>query len=435
MSREQGHPGAGWSRPTSWTLPPARLVAPDDGGERGPGQGGTPGSWTSASRSAPADQAPVAAEDPYDPWRTPADQAGDGPRFGLGTVLAAVAAIAVLAGAVGGAAGAMVAGGTSPAGTANVVTTVIGADPATLSDRPPDSIAGVAAAVMASVVSVSAGDGTGSGFVISADGYVVTNHHVVRDAGTIELAFSDGTSEVAEVVGTSPSYDLAVLLVDRDDLVPVVLGDSARVAVGDPVVAIGSPLGLEGTVTSGIVSALDRPVTAGGRGEQAFINALQTDAAINPGNSGGPLVDARGRVVGVNSAIATLGFGGTTGSIGLGFAIPINQARRTAEQIIATGEAVYPVIGVRLEPDETVGGARIAVDAEDSPGVVPGGPADDAGLLPGDVIVQIDGRSVDTPDELVVFLRSREPGDEVTLVYERGGAEYEVRITLDSAVG
>jgi putative serine protease PepD len=289
--------------------------------------------------------------------------------------------------------------------------------------------------VLASVVSVGAGDGTGSGFVISDDGYIVTNHHVVRDADTIELAFSDGSREEAEIVGSSASYDLAVLRVDRDDLTPVVLGNSANVAVGDPVLAIGSPLGLEGTVTSGIVSALDRPVTAGGQGEQAFINALQTDAAINPGNSGGPLVDVEGRVIGVNSAIATLGFSGASGSIGLGFAIPIDQARRTAEQIIATGVAQYPVMGVRLDPSYDEPGARIAADTDESPGVVRNGPAERAGMRPGDVIVAIDGHPVSTPDELVVLLRTRQPGDEVTLRYVRDGVEAEVSLTLDSETG
>ncbi len=434
MNPEQGLPGAGWSRPTSWTHPPARLVAPDD--NRGLSRhGALLGPWPPPVNSTgPVDNDRAVTRDVADPWRLPADPSDErGGRAGV--VLAAIAAIAILAGIAGGVAGALVSGNAERGGGRSVVTTVIGADPATLSERPPESVAEVAAAIMASVVSVSAGDGTGSGFVISADGYILTNHHVVRDTDTIELAFSDGTSMPANVVGTSPSYDLAVLQVDRTDLVPVVLGDSGNVAVGDPVVAIGSPLGLDGTVTSGIVSALDRPVTAGGRGEQAFINALQTDAAINPGNSGGPLVDARGRVIGVNSAIATVGFGGATGSIGLGFAIPINQARRTAEQIIATGEAVYPVIGVRLEPNDGTGGARIAVDAEDAPGVVPGGPAAGAGLLPGDVIVRVDDRPVGTPDELVVYLRSREPGEQVTLVYERDGAEHEVRLTLDSAVG
>jgi putative serine protease PepD len=352
-----------------------------------------------------------------------------GPR--VGALVGGAAAIALLAGSAGAVTASLIDDDTE---TGNVVT-VLGADPASLDENPPDSVAGVADAVLASVVSVSAGDGTGSGFIISADGYVITNHHVVRGANTIELAFSDGSREAAEVVGTSASYDLAVLLVDRDDLTPVVLGESESVDVGDPVLAIGSPLGLEGTVTSGIVSALNRPVTAGGQGEQAFINALQTDAAINPGNSGGPLVDARGRVIGVNSAIATLGFSGATGSIGLGFAIPIDQARRTAEQIIATGEAEYPVMGVRLDSSFDEPGARIAEDSEDGPGVVRNGPAERAGMRPGDVIVAIDGRPVSTPDELVVLLRTREPGDVVTLRYVRNGVEAKVTITLGSETG
>jgi putative serine protease PepD len=176
-------------------------------------------------------------------------------------------------------------------------------------------------------------------------------------------------------------------------------------------------------------------VTAGGQGEQAFINAFQTDAAINPGNSGGPLVDAQGRVVGVNSAIATLGLSGAAGSIGLGFAIPIDQARRTAEQIIATGSAQYPVMGVRLDPSFDESGARIAEDSDDGPGLVRNGPAEQAGLRPGDVIVAIDGQSVSTPDELVVLLRTRQPGDEVTLRYVRDGVEAEVTLTLGSETG
>jgi putative serine protease PepD len=406
MSREEAPPGVGWSRPVPASRDP----------------------WAS-----PAE--PVDFTETIDPWRTPDRRPLHHSGSKAGAVIAGAVAIAVLSGSIGAVTGSLLTDSGSQDRPANVVTTVIGADPATLADRPLDSVAGVASAVLASVVSVSAGDGTGSGFVISADGYIITNHHVVRNASTIELAFSDGSSEQAEVVGSSPSYDLAILLVDRDDLVPVVLGDSSRVTVGDPVLAIGSPLGLEGTVTSGIISALDRPVTAGGRGEQAFINALQTDAAINPGNSGGPLVDGSGRVIGVNSAIATVGFGGTSGSIGLGFAIPINQARRTAEQIIATGEAVYPVIGVRLAATDGEPGARIAENSGGDEGVVAGGPADEAGLEPGDLIVSIDGRSVSTPDELVVFLRSREPGDEVSLVYERDGAVFEVSLTLDSAVG
>ncbi|MFW6091895.1 MAG: S1C family serine protease, partial [Actinomycetota bacterium] len=305
----------------------------------------------------------------------------------------------------------------------------------TVSDRPRDSIAGVADTVLASVVSVESGDGAASGFVISEDGYILTNNHVVRDSDTVELTFNDGTAESAEIVGTSPSYDLAVMRVDRGDLSPVVLGDPSTVAVGDAVLAIGSPLGLDGTVTSGIISAVDRPVTADGRGGRSYISALQTDAAINPGNSGGPLVDANGRVVGVNTAIATLGITGNAGNIGLGFAIPIDQARRTAEQIIATGEAVYPVIGVRLDANFGGRGARIAGDTDQGPGVVPGSPAADAGLRSGDVIVALEGQAVASSDELVVRLRARQPGDEVTLRFERDGTEREVTLTLDERVG
>ena len=351
------------------------------------------------------------------------------------TLLVAGTGIALVAGAIGAATGTYVANRVDDQSTGTV--TVIGADPAVAAERPPDSVAGVAAAVVSSVVSVSAGPATGSGFVISSDGYVVTNNHVVVPAGQgpIELGFFDGSTETAEVVGRSPSYDLAVLRVDRDDLVPVILGNSSDVVVGDPVIAIGSPLGLESTVTSGIVSALDRPVTAGGQGETSFINALQTDAAINPGNSGGPLVDAAGRVIGVNSAIATLGAGVNPGNIGLGFAIPIDQAQRTAEQIIATGEAVYPVMGVRLDESFDGPGARIDGDVEDSPAVTPDGPASEADLRPGDVVLEVDGRAIDTPEELIVVLRIQEPGDRVTLVVERDGEVHEVRLTLGSAVG
>lgn len=415
MSREQGSASPGWSRPGPWP-------------EQGP-------AWLTGSDGDETPLSPPPAQVPevHDPWVIPEQQPPEKAGPGVGALVGGAAAIALLAGSAGALTASLIDDDTQATGTP--VVTVLGADPAALREDPPDSVAGIAEMVLASVVSVAAGDGTGSGFVISDDGYVVTNHHVVRNADTIELGFTDGSREEAEIVGTSASYDLAVLRVDRDDLTPVVLGNSANVAVGDPVLAIGSPLGLEGTVTSGIVSALDRPVTAGGQGEQAFINALQTDAAINPGNSGGPLVDLQGRVIGVNSAIATLGFSGASGSIGLGFAIPIDQARRTAEQIIATGVAQYPVMGVRLDPSYDEPGARIAADTDENPGVVRDGPAERAGMRPGDVIVAIDGHPVSTPDELVVLLRTRQPGDEVTLRYVRDGVEAEVTLTLDSESG
>lgn len=324
-----------------------------------------------------------------------------------------------------------------PAGTSGTVT-VIGADPATRAERPPESISGVANSVLPSVVSVSAGQATGSGFVISEDGYILTNNHVVSVAPAgeeIELGLFDGRRVEAEIVGSSPSYDIAVLHTDATDLQPVVIGESASVAVGDPVIAIGSPLGLDGTVTSGIISALNRPVTAGDSFDQSYINALQTDAAINPGNSGGPLVDAAGRVIGVNSAIATMGAGADSGNIGLGFAIPIDQAQRTAQQLINNGEAVYPVMGVLLDNQYAGPGARVAEDSADQLAVTPGGPAARADIQPGDLIVEIDGQPVEGPGELVVTLRSHEPGDEVMLVVERDGKSREVTLRLDSAVG
>jgi putative serine protease PepD len=316
--------------------------------------------------------------------------------------------------------------------------TVIGADPATAATRPADSVAGVAEAVLPCVVSISVADATGSGFVISADGFVLTNNHVVAgvdDDEPIELGLFDGRRVEAEIVGRSSSYDLAVLHTDAPDLEPVILGDSDAVAVGDPVIAVGSPLGLEGTVTSGIISALDRPVTAGDSSEQSYMNALQTDAAINPGNSGGPLVDAEGRVIGVNSAIASLGLGAESGSIGLGFAIPIDQAQRTAGQLIENGEAVHPVIGVLLDDGYTGAGARVRADDGDTPAVTPGSPADRAGISPGDVIVAIDGEPVGGAGELVVALRTREPGQEVVLTIERDGDTRAVNVTLGAAVG
>jgi putative serine protease PepD len=292
-------------------------------------------------------------------------------------------------------------------------------------------------------VETDEGGGTGSGFVVDDDGFIVTNNHVVADARTagVTVSFTDGTTSKARVVGTSASYDLAVLKVDAKGLKPLPLGNSDSVAVGDPVIAIGSPLGLSGTVTSGIVSAKNRPVTAGGSSDDSsFINAIQTDAAINPGNSGGPLVNLDGEVVGVNSAIATVGsspLGGQSGNIGVGFAIPINQARRTAEQLIDTGEAQFPIIGASLDPTFEGQGAKIASETrDDTPPLVPGGPAERAGLQRGDVIVAIDGKTVADGSELIVAIRSHSPGEDVTLKVRRGDdKELTVKVTLGSSKG
>ncbi|MGH3343753.1 MAG: S1C family serine protease, partial [Carbonactinosporaceae bacterium] len=353
--------------------------------------------------------------------------------------------IALVAGLVGGGFGFYLA--ERPGAASGVNETVdLAVPPKGSTERPDDSFAGIANRVLPSVVSIRVrgadAQGTGSGFVIHSDGYVLTNNHVVGPAvggGEIRVQFQDGGQlHPAEIVGRDSSYDLAVLKVDGAEGVDALpLGNSESVVVGDPVMAIGSPLGLSGTVTSGIISATDRPVTAGqGGGDASYISAVQTDAAINPGNSGGPLVNAQGQVIGVNTAIATLStnglFGGQQGgNIGLGFAIPINQAERVAEQLIKTGEAVHPIIGATLDPTFKDRGARILPESvRGHQPLLPGGPAEQAGLQPGDVIVAADGERVADGSELIVAIRSKAPGDEITLAYVRDGQERTVTLTL-----
>jgi len=304
--------------------------------------------------------------------------------------------------------------------------------PAVVSDVVASSIGEIVARVLPTVVSIEVvgdeGEGSGSGFIIRSDGYILTNNHVaapVADNGKLTVYFDDGEGVPATIVGRNQSYDLAVLKVDEENLPVVDLGDSDSVAVGDPAIAIGAPLGLEGTVTSGIISSRDRPVTAGGVGDLSYINAIQTDAAINPGNSGGPLLNLAGQVIGINSAIATVvqSFTGEGGSIGLGFAIPINSAKRIADEIIDTGQSSTPIIGVSLDTAYTGEGARINEVNEN-------GPADNAGLRPGDVILGIGDRDTRDATELVVAIRSYAPGDDVTLTFVRNGREEQVTLTL-----
>jgi putative serine protease PepD len=298
-------------------------------------------------------------------------------------------------------------------------------------------VIGVAQKVLPSVVSIDVqGSGTevtGSGFVYDHDGRIVTNNHVVEGAGPggeIRVSFPDGSKQAAKIVGRSPSYDIAVIEVgDTSKLVPAAIGSSDRVKVGESVVAIGSPLGLTSTVTSGIISATHRPVTAGGEGETSYLNALQTDAAINPGNSGGPLVDLDGFVIGVNSAIATLG-GSTqqSGSIGVGFSIPIDQVSRTVQQIISSGHAEYPVIGAKVSLDPALGGAKVTeVDANS--------PAQTAGIEKGDLVKKIDDTVVQSGVELIVSIRTYRPGDVVTLTVLHAGTLRRVRVRLGHKVG
>ncbi|MEJ6607590.1 MAG: trypsin-like peptidase domain-containing protein [Candidatus Planktophila sp.] len=305
-------------------------------------------------------------------------------------------------------------------------------------ERAPGSVADIAKRVIPSVVSIEGssknGGSTGTGFVIDSNGYILTNNHVIAEAitnnGAIEVTLNSGKKYNAKVIGRDSSYDLAVLKIAATGLTALQLGDSDKVAVGDSVIAIGSPLGLSGTVTLGIISAKDRAVTAGdSASSNSFINALQTDAAINPGNSGGPLVDSTGAVIGVNSAIATLGtgFGSQSGSIGLGFAIPINQARKTADQLIKNGKATYPVLGISVDMTYKGDGAKIA---ESVTAILQGGPAADAGLEAGDIITKFDGRTIATSEELIVAIRAKSIGDKVSLVYLRNGVSASVSVTL-----
>jgi putative serine protease PepD len=307
------------------------------------------------------------------------------------------------------------------------------------------SIPAVAQALLPSTVQILAAfDGedegaTGSGFVLDREGHIVTNNHVVQSAaeddGPIKVVDFEGVRHEATVVGRSPVYDLAILKIsDADDLEPAALGASVVLHVGDPVVAFGSPLGLSQTVTSGIVSALDRPVTTGDEDNvSSYINAIQTDAAINPGNSGGPLVNLAGAVVGVNSAIATTGGGGLSGggagNIGVGFAIPIEQVRTTADQILRTGEARYPVIGaqVRTGGADSVGALITEVNKDT--------PAEAAGLLADDVVTEVDGKPVTDGIALIVAIRTHQPGETIEFTVMRDGSERAFKITLGGEVG
>jgi putative serine protease PepD len=365
-----------------------------------------------------------------------------------------VAAVALLAGGMGGAAGALLVERAHAGSLVDPALQLPAPAPGS-TDRPADSIAGIVAAVAPSVVTLrvnGAGErGTGSGFVLDAAGYVLTNNHVVASAaaggGRVRVLFSDGRQVDGAIVGRDVSYDLAVVKANLGGRRALPLGDSDSVVVGDPVIAVGAPLGLQGTVTTGIISARNRPVAAGQDQETSFINALQTDAAINPGNSGGPLLDARGRVVGVNAAIARIpgapGLDTTGGNIGLGFAIPSNQARRTAQQLIRTGKAQHPVIGALLDDsgsspgspgDES--GVRVATTGTNrQPALTPGGPAATAGIKPGDVILAIDGRPVNSLPELVVAIRAHNPGDTVRLTVRSGGTERTVPVRLAAADG
>ncbi|WP_084556859.1 S1C family serine protease [Hamadaea tsunoensis] len=375
-----------------------------------------------------------------DPWRDPQSHvrlgvAGSTPppskelAPGLGVsrrtaiLVAVVAAVALMAGIVGGAMGVGFMTATHRQSTSldRSNQTI-----AALAQRPPESFAAIAARVLPSVVTVkvpvSGGMALGSGFVVSDDGYVITNDHVVSGGSGVSVVLNDGTPATAKLIGSDPESDIAVIKVNRSGLPPVEMGDSSTVQVGDPVLAVGSPLALPGTVTSGIVSAVDRLLAAGDSQQTRYYAAIQTDAAINHGNSGGPLLDGGGSVIGINAVIKSMASDDdSAGNIGLAFAIPINQAKRIAEEIISTGHARRTVIGARL--DTNYKGVRLAE-------VDPAGPAAAAGLRNGDVVLAVDHHVLEDPTELIALVRKYAPGTAVTVDYQRGSSHKEVTVTL-----
>ena len=304
------------------------------------------------------------------------------------------------------------------------------------------SVAAVAAKVLPSTVQIVAEyDGkaqgaTGSGFVFDKQGHVITNNHVVAQAadddGPIDVIDHDGRHMSATVVGRSAVYDIAVLEVKgAESLPPAAIGSADQMRVGETVVAFGSPLGLSATVTSGIISAVNRPVTTGDGSDSSYINAVQTDAAINPGNSGGPLVNLQGEVIGVNSAIASLGSSVTSdegGNIGVGFAIPIEQVLVTTDQILRTGKAQYPIIGANVRGSQKLDGATVE-------SIAAGSPASKSDLKVGDLIIKVDGKPVSGSSDVVVAVRAHQPGESVELTVRRGGKTLQITVGLVGKTG
>ncbi|MEF3115831.1 trypsin-like peptidase domain-containing protein [Streptomyces chrestomyceticus] len=443
-------------------LPPEAHGAPRPPHAPPPGQGGAEPQPVAAAGGPPHQPHPRSEQQAhwqqYDPWRT----AQHGAAMPLGTppppppaprrnrrgALAAGAVIlALLAGGIGGGVGAYIE---RNGGLGSIE---LPQDTGDQGGRKPDSVAGIAQSALPSVVTLhvrgNSEQGTGTGFVLDKQGHILTNNHVVEPAGTggeISVSFSGGQTAKAKVIGRDGGYDLAVVQVQGvSGLRPLALGDSDSVRVGDPVVAIGAPYDLANTVTAGIISAKQRPITAGGKkgdgSDISYVDALQTDAPINPGNSGGPLVDSRARVIGINSAIRAadssgggLDGGGQGGSIGLGFAIPINQGKWVAEQLINKGKVLHPVIGVTLEMEYAGDGARVSSKSKDGGvPVTPGGPGAKAGIKPRDVITKVDGQPVHSGEELIIKIRSHRPGDRLTLTLRRDGKEQTAPLTLGAA--
>ncbi|MFF4256443.1 S1C family serine protease [Streptomyces sp. NPDC001663] len=414
--------GSGGSAPdASWPPPPPATPSYADGGS------GSNSGWGSSYQQQPSS-----------------------PKSGRGGLVAAILVAALVAGGLGGGLGYTLAkNNDNNTGS----TTVSASDSGGSVKRDPGTVAGVAAKALPSTVTIEAESnsgegGTGTGFVFDTQGHIVTNNHVVADAldgGKLTATFPNGKKYDAEVVGHAQGYDVAVIKLKNppSDLKPLTLGDSDKVAVGDSTIAIGAPFGLSNTVTTGIISAKNRPVASSdGTGSNAsYMSALQTDASINPGNSGGPLLDASGNVIGINSAIQSTsggGLGGTSqsGSIGLGFAIPINQAKYVAQQLIKTGKPVYAKIGASVSLEESSGGAKITDQgAGGASAVESGGPAAKAGLKPGDVITKLDDHVIDSGPTLIGEIWTHQPGDKVTITYERDGKTHTVELTLGSRTG
>ncbi|MEU5288167.1 trypsin-like peptidase domain-containing protein [Streptomyces sp. CA-278952] len=420
----------------SWPPPPPAVPSYADGGA-----GHASGGIGNGSGHGPVWGAPVPPGS-----ESPGGKSGRGRGSGL---VAAVAVAALVAGGIGGALGFWAADQND--GNGGGSTTISASDTPRDLKRPAGTVAGVAAKALPSVVTIDAqggeGEGgTGTGFVYDKEGHILTNNHVVASAaesGELSATFSDGKKYAAEVVGRAQGYDVAVLKLKNPPagLAPLPLGNSEGVAVGDSTIAIGAPFGLSNTVTTGIISAKNRPVASGdgSSNKNSYMSALQTDASINPGNSGGPLLDATGAVIGINSAIQSTGGGlgqSQAGSIGLGFAIPINQAKNVAEQLIKTGKPVYPVIGATVTMEEKTGGAAISAEgAGGTPAVTPNGPAAKAGLKAGDVITKFNDTVIDSGPTLIGEIWTRKPGEKVTLTYERDGKTATAEVTLGQREG